>query len=91
MPVENEGRNAVQPGPAGRSLPLPGVPGGTYAWRGALLEAALPVSVLSLSASRSGETLYVMGQTRFANVEIDRTGFHAVRVGSPEPQKTAKR
>ena len=27
----------VTPGAAGRRLPLPGVPGGTYAWRGTLL------------------------------------------------------
>jgi len=81
----------IQPGPAGRALPLPGIPGGTYAWRGTLLEAALPASALSLGSSSSGETLYVMGQTRFANVEIDRTGFHAVHVGSNVPQKTARR
>jgi LmbE family N-acetylglucosaminyl deacetylase len=81
----------IQPGPAGRALPLPGIPGGSYAWRGTLLEAALPLSALSLSRSPSGETLYVMGQTRFADVEIDRTGFHAVNVGGNAPQKTARR
>jgi len=81
----------IQPGLAGRPLPLPGVPGGTYAWRGSLLEAALPLSALSLSRPASGETLYVMGQTRFANVEIDRTGFHAISVGSAVGQKTARR
>ncbi len=81
----------IQPGPAGRALPLPGIPGGTYAWRGALLEAALPISALSLGSSPKGETVYVMGQTRFANVEIDRTGFHALNVRSAEAQKTARR
>ena len=82
---------SVQPGPAGLSLPLPGIPGGSYAWRGSLLEAAVPLSALSLVHPAPGETLYVMGQTRFANVEIDRTGFHAIRVGLPDPQKTAQR
>ena len=85
--------NAAQPpaqilsllaGPAGRLAPLPGVPGGTYAWRGSLLEAALPLSAVSLTHPVPGETLYVMGQTRFANVEIDRTGFHAISCG-PAP------
>ncbi len=82
----------IQPGPAGRALPLPGVSGGTYAWRGSLLEAALPLSALSLSRPVPGETLYVMGQTRFANVEIDRTGFRAISVGgNAGAQKTARR
>ena len=81
----------VKPGPPGRSQPLPGTPGGTYAWRGSLLEVALPLSSLSLSHPTPGETLYVMGQTRFANVEIDRTGFHAVHIEMPVPQKTAHR
>ena len=81
----------IQPGPAGRTLPLSGIPGGAYAWRGSLLEAALPLSSLSLSRSVPGETLYVMGQTRFANVEIDRTGFRAINVGSAVMQKTARR
>ena len=69
------------PGPAGHPAPLPGIPGGTYAWRGPLLEAALPLAAVSLSHPVPGETLYVMGQTRFANVEIDRTGFRAISCG----------
>ncbi len=71
----------IHPGPAGRPLPLPGIPGGAYAWQGTLLEAALPLSAVSLTHPVPGETLYIMGQTRFANVEIDRTGFRAVACG----------
>ncbi len=85
------------PGTASRRLPLPGVPGGFYAWRGSLLEAALPLASVGLAHPAPGETLYVMGQTRFANVEIDRTGFRAVACG-PAPvnavvnaMRTAKR
>jgi LmbE family N-acetylglucosaminyl deacetylase len=81
----------VLPGAPGHSAPLPGIPGGTYAWRGNLLEAALPLSSVSLMHPSAGETLYVMGQTRFANVEIDRTGFHAVACGPKPPIMTARR
>ncbi len=78
---------ALTPGPAGHPAPLPGIPGGTYAWRGTLLEAALPLSAVSLTHPVPGETLYVMGQTRFANVEIDRTGFRAIACGPEAAQR----
>ena len=81
----------VTPGAAGHPSPLPGIPGGTYAWRGSLLEAALPLSAVSLQHPAPGETLYVMGQTRFANVEVDRTGFHAVACGPAPVVQTAAR
>lgn len=81
----------LPPGPAGRPLPLPGVPGGTYAWRGSLLEAALPLSSLSLLHPFPGETLYVMGETRFANMEIDRTGYRPVACGPAPVRLTAQR
>ena len=71
----------VKPGASGRRLPLPGVPGGFYAWRGSLLEAAVPLKAAGLSASGQGETLYLMGQTRFADMDIDHTGFRAVAYG----------
>ena len=79
------------PGPAGHSAPLPGIPGASYAWRGSLLEAALPLSAISLTHPVPGETLYVMGQTRFANVEIDRTGFRAIACGPEAAKMTARR
>ena len=82
---------ALSAGPAGRPLPLPGLPGGSYAWRGTLLEAAIPLSAVSLTHPVPGETLYVMGQTRFANVEIDRTGFRAIACGPPSPVRTARK
>ena len=81
----------LTPGAAGRPAPLPGIPGGTYAWRGSLLEAALPLSSVSLLHSVSGETLYVMGETRFANVEIDRTGIRAVSCAPAPPTLTAQK
>ena len=71
-------RVSVTPGASGRRLNLPGVPGGYYAWRGNLLEAAVPVQSLELSPTGAGETLYLMGQTRFANMDVDHTGFRAV-------------
>ncbi len=71
----------VTPGPSGRRLPLPGVPGGFYAWRGTLLEAALPLTAVGLSPQSKGETLYLMGQTRFADMEVDHTGFRAIACG----------
>ena len=82
---------SLLPGPAGHAAPLPGVPGGTYAWCGSLLEAALPLSAVSLTHPVPGETLYVMGQTRFADVEIDRTGFRAVACGPEAVTRTAQR
>jgi len=66
------------PGAPGHRLTLPGVPSGVYAWRGSLLEAAVPLAAVGLAHPAANETLYVMGQTRFANIEIDRTGFRAV-------------
>jgi len=81
----------IMPGAAGRRLPLPGVAGGTYAWRGGLLEAAVPLASVALAHPASGETLYVMGQTRFADLEIDRTGFRPVACGPTPPAFAAAR
>jgi len=81
----------VTPGAAGQRLPLPGIPGGTYAWRGTLLEAAVPLASVALAHPKPGETLYVMGQTRFADLEIDRTGFRPVACGPTPPALTARR
>ena len=65
----------LTPGPDGKRLPVPGLPGGFYAWHGTLLEAALPLSALHLQSAPPGTTLYLRGQTRLANVEVDHTGF----------------
>ena len=79
----------ITPGPSGRRLSLPGVPGGFYAWRGALLEAAVPLTAVGLSPQSEGETLYLMGQTRFADMEVDHTGFRAVACGPAASPRTA--
>ena len=79
------------PGAPGRRLPLPGVPGASYAWRGSLLEAALPLQSVGLASPMPGQTLYVMGQSRFANIEIDRTGFRPVACGPLTPSRAAAR
>ncbi len=81
----------VTPGAAGRRLPLPGIAGGTYAWRGTLLEAAVPLANVALAHPVADETLYVMAQTRFADLEIDRTGFRPVACGPAPPARTAAR
>ena len=81
----------VTPGAPGRRLPLPGVSGGAYAWRGTLLEAAVPLSGVALTHPQAGETLYVMAQARFADIEIDRTGFRPVACGPTPPALTARR
>ena len=81
----------VTPGAAGRRLPLPGIAGGTYAWRGTLLEAAVPLASVALAHPQAGETLYVMAQTRFADLEIDRTGFRPVACGPTPPALAASR
>lgn len=81
----------VTPGAEGQRLPLPGVAGGTYAWRGTLLEAAVPLADVALSHPQAGQTLYVMAQTRFADLEIDRTGFRPVACGPTVSALTARR
>ena len=81
----------VTPGAEGRRLPLPGVAGGTYAWHGTLLEAAVPLASVALARPQAGETLYVMAQSRFADIEIDRTGFRPVACGPMPPALTARR
>lgn len=81
----------VTPGAPGRRLPLPGIANGTYAWRGALLEAAVPLASVALAHPQAGETLYVMAQTRFADLEIDRTGFRPVACGPLPLALTARK
>ncbi len=78
----------LKPGPDGQRLPVPGIPGGTYAWHGSLLEAALPLSALHLQSAPPGTMLYLMGQTRFANVEVDHTGFRPVEMQQIETQQS---
>ena len=81
----------IMPGAMGQRLPLPGVPGGTYAWHGSLLEAALPLASVALVHPQLDQTLYVMAQTRFADLEIDRTGFRPVACGPTPLALTARR
>lgn len=81
----------ITPGPAGRRLPLPSPAGGTYAWRGRLLEAAVPLASAGLAHPVPGETLYVMAQARFADMEVDRTGFRPVACGPVPPTLSASR
>ena len=73
---------SITPGPADKRLAIPRVPGGFYAWHGSLLEAALPLSALHLQSAPPGTTLYLRGQTQFANVEVDHTGFRPVEMGT---------
>ena len=87
LPQNNSLVFTIKPGIPGRRLPMPGVPGGTYAWRGSLLEAAVPLSAVGLTSGGSGETLYIMGQTRFADMEVDHTGFRAVECGMGRTRK----
>ena len=70
----------LAPGAANQRLPLPGVPGGFYAWHGGMLEASVPLSALHLQSAPPGTMLYLMGQTRFANMPIDHTGFRPVEM-----------
>ena len=44
MSQRSDINSTIQPEAAGRRLALPGVPGGAYAWRGSLLEAAVPLA-----------------------------------------------
>lgn len=85
----------VTPTVPGQRLPLPGVPGGFYAWRGSLLEMSVPLSYAGLGRPTPGETLYLRGETRLADVEIDTTGFRPVACdpppASPSPSRTATR
>lgn len=81
----------LTPGLAGRRQPIPGLAGGTCAWRGSLLEAAVPLARVGLAHPVSGETLYVMGQTRFADIEVDRTGFRPVACGPLPSTRSAAR
>lgn len=85
----------VTPTTPGRRLPLPGVPGGTYAWRGNLLEMAVPLPYAGLGRPAPGETLYLRGETHLADVEIDTTGFRPVACDPPpassSPARTAAR
>jgi LmbE family N-acetylglucosaminyl deacetylase len=81
----------LTPGPAGRRLSVPGMEGAAYAWRGTLLEASVPLASVGLAHPKPGQALYVMAQTRFANLEIDRTGFRAVACGPTAPIRAASR
>ena len=81
----------LSPRAAGRAWPLPGVDGASYAWRGGLLEAAIPLARAGLTRRVPGETLYVSAATRFADITVDKTGFRGVACGPEKPSLTASR
>ena len=82
---------SVSPRPAGHAWPIPEVTGASYAWRGHLLEAAIPLARAGLARRVPGETLYVSAETRFADIAVDKTGFRGVACGPEKPPLTASR
>ncbi len=82
---------AVYPRSPGRPHPLPGVPGASYAWRGGLLEATVPLTSAGLTHLAPGESLYVSAETRFAGITVDKTGFRGLACGPTPAALTASR
>lgn len=70
---------------AGRARPIPGVPGASYVRRGTALVMAVPLAAAGLDGAGRGGRLYLNAETRFADVQIDRTGFRGVACASPSP------
>lgn len=79
---------SVSPRTEGRAQPVPGVPGAQSAWHGNTLEVSVPLSQAGLHTSVPAETLYVAAETRFANLQIDKTGFRGL---SCEPASNSTR
>lgn len=69
---------AVSPGSEGKAQAVSGSAGASSVWHGSLLEVRLPLAQAGLNAARSGETLYLAAETRFAGIAVDRTGYRAV-------------
>jgi LmbE family N-acetylglucosaminyl deacetylase len=83
---------SIVPGAEGHPQPVPGVPGAVASWHGSLLEISVPLAQAGLADTVAHENLYVEGETRFAGIVIDHTGFRPVACG-PEvhPTQTASR
>ncbi|MEO7717260.1 MAG: hypothetical protein ABIY70_13755, partial [Capsulimonas sp.] len=64
----------------GRKQPIPGVDHAYYAWSGNQLEVALPLSEVDTESGRAPFTLNIAGETQFAQMTIDKTGFRGVNV-----------
>jgi len=81
---------AVTPGSEGHVHPVPGFAGAWSSWHGNFLEVRLPLAEAGLAAPLPNETLSVSGETRFAGILIDRTGYRTLAC-DPVPTRTASR
>ena len=82
---------SVTPRVEGRAQPVSGFPGALAAWHGNSVEVAVPLAEAGLANPAAHENLYVAGETRFAGISIDHTGFRPVACGSASAQRTAAR
>lgn len=81
----------VSPRAEGRPHPVSGVPGALSAWHGSSLEVAVPIAEAGLASPAPNENLYVAGETRFAGISIDHTGFRSVACCPSLSLRTASR
>lgn len=81
---------AVRPGAEGVAVPVPGFAGAVSSWHGHTLEVRLPLASAGLASPVPNETLSVSGETRFADILIDRTGYRTLAC-DPAPARTAPR
>ncbi len=81
---------AVVPGSEGHVHPVPGFAGAWSSWHGRSLEVRLPLADAGLASPLPSETLAVSGETRFAGIPIDRTGYRILSC-VPVSARTASR
>ena len=81
----------VTPRAEGSAQPVSGVPGALAAWHGNSVEVAVPLAEAGLANYAAHENLYVSGETRFAGISIDHTGFRPVACWPTPTLQTASR
>jgi len=81
---------ALAPGSEGVMHPIPGFAGACSSWHGNSLQVRLPLAEAGLAGPLPNETLSVSGETRFAGIVIDRTGYRTLAC-DPVPARTASR
>lgn len=82
-------RYVVKPGHANVVQYASKAGGVEYIWRGRTLEYRIPLSQLPLPSNDPNATIDVAADSMFADLTVDRTGFHGVAFNSGLPDKTA--
>lgn len=81
---------AIAPGSEGHVHSVPGLAGAWSSWHGNSLELRLPLAAAGLASPLPNETLSISGETQFAGIVIDHTGYRTLAC-DPVPARIASR